>query len=43
MITIIGDLIDNSIDSLSATVISEKTIDVHLKYINNALIIDIVD
>lgn len=43
MITIIGNLIDNSIDSLSASAVSEKTIDVHLKYINNALIIDIVD
>ncbi|MFQ3800816.1 DcuS/MalK family sensor histidine kinase [Staphylococcus equorum] len=43
MITIIGNLIDNSIDSLSASAVSEKTIDVHLKYINNALIIDVVD
>ncbi|WP_271399540.1 DcuS/MalK family sensor histidine kinase [Staphylococcus nepalensis] len=43
MITIIGNLIDNSIDSLVVSAIKQKTIDVHLKYTNGTLTIDIVD
>ncbi|MBO3077469.1 DcuS/MalK family sensor histidine kinase [Mammaliicoccus vitulinus] len=43
MITIIGNLIDNSIESLVTSSVKKKTIDVHLKYDNGHLIIDVID
>ncbi len=43
MITIIGNLIDNSIDSLVTSSVKKKTIDVHLKYENEQLMIDVID
>nr|WP_263314537.1 DcuS/MalK family sensor histidine kinase [Mammaliicoccus sp. Marseille-Q6498] len=43
IITIIGNLIDNSIDSLNSSAVKNKTIEVHLKYEHHDLMIDTVD
>ncbi|MFP6334642.1 ATP-binding protein, partial [Bacillus subtilis] len=43
VITIIGNLIDNSIDSLVSSSLKKKTIDVHLNYKQDQLMIDVID
>ncbi|WP_416361230.1 DcuS/MalK family sensor histidine kinase [Mammaliicoccus sp. Dog046] len=43
IITIIGNLIDNSIDSLMTSSVTEKTIEVHLEYNQQDLYIDVID
>lgn len=43
VITIIGNLIDNSIDSLMTSSVTNKTIEVHLKYDHQDLYMDVID